>query len=72
MYIGKVIDQAVLNHVVKTQGAVDEYSRLDEQRSRVHITFVVLFTVVALLLLLAAIWAGLTVANLLHAYCSTD
>ena len=64
LYIGKLIDKAVLNHVTKTRGAIDEYSRLEEQRSQIHITFVALFMVVALLLLLAAIWGGLSVANL--------
>jgi two-component system nitrogen regulation sensor histidine kinase NtrY len=44
---------------------VDEYQRLDAQRYGVQITFIVFFAVVALLLLLASIWAGLTVANLL-------
>ncbi len=64
LYIGKIIDPSVLHHVQQTQGAIAEYNRLDEQRSTIHITFILLFTVVSLLLLLAAIWAGLAVANL--------
>lgn len=64
LYIGKFVDPAVLQHVVKTQGAISEYNRLDAQRSGLQITFVLFFSLVALLLLLAAAWAGLTVANL--------
>lgn len=64
LYIGKIIDQSVLKHVQQTQGAITAYNKLDEQRSKIHITFVLFFMVIALLLLLSAIWAGLTVANI--------
>lgn len=64
LYIGKLIDADVLRHVKQTESAIAEYERLDAQRSGLQITFIVFFSVVALLLLLAAVWAGLTVANL--------
>lgn len=64
LYIGKFVDPAVLQHVAQTKGAITEYNRLDAQRSGLQITFVLFFSMVALLLLLAAAWAGLTVANL--------
>ncbi|WP_052046183.1 sensor histidine kinase NtrY-like [Candidatus Paracaedibacter symbiosus] len=64
LYIGKFVDPAVLQHVAQTKGAIAEYNRLDAQRSGLQITFVLFFSMVALLLLLAAAWAGLTVANL--------
>ncbi len=64
LYVGKTIDPDVLKHVVQTRSAIVEYQRLDSQRLELQITFIVFFSVVALLLLLASIWAGLTVANL--------
>ncbi|MBX3487386.1 MAG: PAS domain-containing sensor histidine kinase [Candidatus Paracaedibacteraceae bacterium] len=64
LYIGKVIDPDVLRHVKQTDSAISEYERLDAQRSGLQITFILFFSLVALLLLLAAVWAGLTVANL--------
>lgn len=64
LYMGKFVDPAVLQHVAQTKGAITEYNRLDAQRSGLQITFVLFFSMVALLLLLAAAWAGLTVANL--------
>jgi two-component system nitrogen regulation sensor histidine kinase NtrY len=64
LYVGKLIDADVLRHVKQTESAIAEYERLDAQRSGLQITFIVFFSVVALLLLLAAVWAGLTVANL--------
>ncbi len=64
LYIGKMVDQAVLQHLNRTRGAIAEYDHLDAAQSSIQITFVVFFSVVALLLLLAAVWAGLTVANL--------
>jgi two-component system nitrogen regulation sensor histidine kinase NtrY len=64
LYLGKMVDKAVLQHLSRTRGALAEYDHLDAAQSSIQITFVVFFSVVALLLLLAAVWAGLTVANL--------
>jgi two-component system, NtrC family, nitrogen regulation sensor histidine kinase NtrY len=65
LYLGKLTDKAVLKHVARTEGAVKEYDRLEEQSASLQLTFILFFAVVALLLLLAAIWGGLTIANLL-------
>lgn len=65
LYIGKMVDQAVLQHVNKTNGAIAEYNRLDSKRSGLQITFILFFSVVSLLLLLAAVWIGLMISNLL-------
>ncbi len=65
LYLGKAVDKQVLHHLAQTQGAVAEYNRLESQRSGLQITFIAFFSVVALLLLLSAIWVGLTLANLL-------
>lgn len=65
LYIGKLTDKAVLKHVARTEGAIKEYDRLGEQSASLQLTFILFFAAVALLLLLAAIWGGLTIANLL-------
>ncbi|MCE3230313.1 MAG: sensor histidine kinase [Alphaproteobacteria bacterium] len=65
LYLGKLTDKAVLKQVARTEGAVKEYDRLGEQSASLQLTFILFFAAVALLLLLAAIWGGLTVANLL-------
>jgi two-component system nitrogen regulation sensor histidine kinase NtrY len=65
LYLGKLTDKAVLKHVARTEGAVKEYDRLGEQSTSLQLTFILFFAAVALLLLLAAIWGGLTIANLL-------
>ena len=65
LYIGKLTDRAVLKHVARTEGAIKEYDRLGGQSASLQLTFILFFAGVALLLLLAAIWGGLTIANLL-------
>jgi two-component system nitrogen regulation sensor histidine kinase NtrY len=63
LYVGRFIEPGVIAHVKRTQAAVAEYERLEGQRSGVQISFFILFAVVALLLLLAAVWVGLLFAN---------
>ena len=65
LYLGKVADKAVLKNMARTMGAIKEYDRLGEQSASLQLTFILFFAAVALLLLLAAIWGGLTIANLL-------
>ena len=62
LYVGRLVDPLVINRVQQTQRAVEQYQRLEGQRSGYQITFALIFLVVALLILLAAVWAGLTYA----------
>jgi two-component system nitrogen regulation sensor histidine kinase NtrY len=45
------------------QGAVGQYKQLERRQSGFQITFVLIFVVVALLVLLASIWVGLAFSN---------
>ena len=63
LIVGRAIDSAVLEHVEETQGAALQFKRLEEERSRFQISFALAFVMVALLLLLTAVWIGLTVAT---------
>jgi two-component system, NtrC family, nitrogen regulation sensor histidine kinase NtrY len=63
LYVGRFVDPKVIDHMERTDRAVEEYKRLEGTRSGLEITFSAIFVVVALLLLLAAIWVGLTLAT---------
>jgi len=63
LLVGRFVDSAVLEHIERTEGAVSQYQRLEERREGLQITFVMMFVVVALLLLLAAVWIGLSLAT---------
>ena len=62
LYVGRFVDGKVLAHMDQTEAAVEEYQRLQGRQSSLQITFVMIFVVVALLMLFAAVWVGLNVA----------
>ena len=59
----RVVDPQVLSYYRRTASAVSEYNRLNENRVEVQLVFAALYVVVALVILLAAIWSGLWAAN---------
>jgi len=63
LYVGRFVDRKVLAHVEGTSAAVAEYERLEGRRSGLEMAFSLVFAVVSLLLLLAAIWVGLAMAT---------
>jgi len=63
LYVGRFVDPKVLDHLTRTTQAVAEYQKLEGTRSHLEITFSAIFVVVALLLLLAAVWVGLSLAT---------
>ena len=63
LMIGRPIDPAILGYMQRTEQAVSEYQRLDENRSWLQIAFAWIFAIVALLVLLAAGLIGLIMAN---------
>ncbi|MEX2009797.1 MAG: PAS domain-containing sensor histidine kinase, partial [Dongiaceae bacterium] len=63
LYVGRLVDPRVLAHLDKTKGAAQIYERLEGQRSGLQITFALIFFVVALLLLFAAVWVALIFAT---------
>lgn len=62
LLIGRMVDTKVLNHMVGAQTAVDEYRRLRSDIGNLQIQFSLLFMLVVMMLLLAAIWYGMYVA----------
>ncbi|HVI52223.1 MAG TPA: PAS domain-containing sensor histidine kinase [Candidatus Sulfotelmatobacter sp.] len=63
LYVGRFVDPKVLDHLSRTTQAVAEYQKLEGTRNHLEITFSAIFVVVALLLLLAAVWVGLSLAS---------
>ncbi len=60
---GRFVDPQVLDYIEKTSGAVEKYKSLEKNQEGIQITFVMIFGVVALLLLMVAVWVGLTLAG---------
>lgn len=67
LYVARFVDARVIDHLLKTQAAVDEYNSLEGRRVSVQLTFALIYVAVALVVLLAAIWLGLWAANRLVA-----
>ena len=63
LVITRPVDPVILDHMRKTQQVVASYNQLDRNRSGLQITFVMIFAVVALLVLAAAVLVGLVLAN---------
>ena len=65
LLIEKLIDPKVVASVEQTQGAVADYRALEGRRSVLQLTFTLIYVVVAVLLLMAAVWIGLVFADTL-------
>ena len=63
LIVGRSIDSSVLAHVEETEGAYQQFERLETERSRFQVSFALAFVMVALLLLLTAVWVGLNMAT---------
>ncbi len=61
--IGRFVDPNVLAHIERTRVSVKTYDTLETERSRFEIFFILIFAVISLLVLFAAILAGLFIAN---------
>ncbi len=63
LLIGRPLDPTVLTHQQSVERAVAQYVELDRNRSGLQITFVMIFAIAALLVLMAAVLIGLVLAN---------
>jgi two-component system nitrogen regulation sensor histidine kinase NtrY len=63
LLIGRLVDNKILDHIDKTNGAAAEYHRLKNQIGSMQIKFSIIFIIVALLLLLAEISWGAIFAS---------
>lgn len=60
LYVGRLVDGKVINHIQTAETAVEEYSNLDGRRSQIQVVSTLVFIGMAMLLLMAAVWFGLT------------
>jgi two-component system nitrogen regulation sensor histidine kinase NtrY len=63
LFVGRFIDSRAIGYMERTQSAVAEYERLEGERVGIQTAFALIFGVVTLLLLLAAVWVGLAFAT---------
>jgi len=63
LVVGRPVDPVVIEQTEQARGAISQYEMLERQRESIQISFVMIFVVVALLLLLAAVWIGVTLAT---------
>ncbi|GAB5471766.1 MAG: PAS domain-containing sensor histidine kinase [Rhodospirillales bacterium] len=63
LYVSRPVDSRILGQLDQSRGAVALYAELEGQRHDLQVTFALVFSLVAALLLLVAIWIGLAVAN---------
>jgi len=59
LYVSRDLSPKVLGYLSATRAAVADYDNLEGQRSDIQLQFNVVFIIIALLILLAAIWIGL-------------
>ena len=63
LLIVRVVDPAAFNYYQRNKGAVSEYHQLEQNRLRLQLIFALLYGMITLVVLLAAIWSGLWAAN---------
>nr|WP_294545930.1 PAS domain-containing sensor histidine kinase [uncultured Rhodopila sp.] len=63
LMIGRPVDTLILEHMRRTDQALAEYHRLDDNRSGLQLTFALIFALIAVLVLCAAALIGLVIAN---------
>ena len=63
LLVERSVDPQVISHIKRIEDAHKRYLAMERERGGIQVSFVMIFVVVALLLLLVAIWIGLTVAT---------
>src|SRR4051794_6912476 len=67
LYVARPLDPRVIEQLQATQESVAEFANLEARRVGVQIAFALMYTVIALIVLLSAVWIGLNFANRLVA-----
>ena len=63
LLVGKFVDAKVLQHIAETTGAASKYHLLEKNSHNLQTKFLFVFILVAVLLLLSAIWMGWSIAS---------
>jgi len=67
LYVTRLLDPRVVPQLQATRRSVSEYTQLERRRLGVQVAFALMYTVIALIVLLSAVWIGLNFANRLVA-----
>ncbi|MBI3702825.1 MAG: PAS domain-containing sensor histidine kinase, partial [Rhizobiales bacterium] len=67
LYVTRLLDPRVVPQLQATRASVTEYATLESRRIGVQVAFGLMYTVIALIVLLSAVWIGLNFANRLVA-----
>src|SRR5476651_1732509 len=67
LYVTRLLDPRVVPQLQATRASVTEYSAIEARRVGVQVAFALMYTVIALIVLLSAVWIGLNFANRLVA-----
>ena len=67
LYVARFIDPQVLAQIRETQTSIAQWANLEARRLGVQIAFALMYTVIALTVLLSSVWIGLAFANRLVA-----
>jgi len=67
LYVARLLDPRVVQQLRNTQESVGEFANLETRRLGIQIAFALMFTVIALIVLLSSAWIGLDFANRLVA-----
>ncbi|MBM3732984.1 MAG: PAS domain-containing sensor histidine kinase [Acidimicrobiia bacterium] len=63
LLVGRFVDSRIIDHIQRVERAVSQYQATQRESRGIQISFVAMFVLVAVLLLLAAVWIGLTLAT---------
>ncbi len=63
LLVSRPVDSAILDHMARTEQAVADYDQLDKHQTGLQIYVVLIFGIVALMVLSAAVLIGLMLAN---------
>ena len=67
LYLTRLLDPRVVPQLQATRASASEYAALETRRAGVQVAFALMYTVIALTVLLSAVWIGLNFANRLVA-----
>jgi two-component system nitrogen regulation sensor histidine kinase NtrY len=67
LYVAQMLDPRVMRQLIATEESVGEFANLEARRLGIQVAFGLMFTVIALIVLLSSAWIGLDFANRLVA-----
>ena len=67
LYVAQMLDPRVMQQLIATEESVGEFANLEARRLGIQVAFGLMFTVIALIVLLSSAWIGLDFANRLVA-----